>query len=378
MAQLNIEDLVNYIYNDGNGNKIVYIAVGSAAHMKREINGQMVIEIMYDQQYPLFLRNIKRENPHHKIYIVLIDPMLESPPFTVSRKIKDGIDSPYDDKWRQNHEYSNVYENRSDNITLFEYKKYIYYNDLDRRYRSDDAISIEREITFLINIALVDKWFVILMEYTGRNLYELAIQYDDLLGNEKDHIFFGLPTRIDGGCYVDLENPDNQFICENTKGYLTAFSPYNYEKNELANIYQKLCRNNDEQSKMKKKQIEIAFTRNVILFKNVVLTEYRRMLSHRKNILDNKSGFEFRENSYLAEKYNLRNIQNLVDTNLNTTINRLSEITDSEFENIVSFFNRNDYLYEYHRFKTNPDPYAMYGQICGIVNNFIAPNYNFD
>ncbi len=380
MAQLNIQDFVTYIYNDqiGRDRKIVYIAVGSAAHMKRVINGQLVIEVEHDQQYPLFLRNIKKEHSNHKIYIVLIDPMMESPPFTVARKISDGMQNPYDDKWHQNMEYQNIYENRIDNITLLEFKNYIYYDEYDIRYKTENAVSIERQISFLINIAMIDKWFVILMEYTGRNLYNLACQYDNLIGKDKDHIFFGLPTRIDGGCYVDLTNQYNQYITETHKGYLTAFNPYNFEKNELATSYHKLLTDNSNLNEIKCKQIEIAFARNIICFKNCVLTEYRRMLSHRKNLSENKSGFEFRENEYLARTHNFCNIQQRVDTDLNDTIERLSVITDIEFENIVLFFDKKDYMYEYYNYKSNPDPYSMYGQICGIINQFIPQNFNFD
>jgi hypothetical protein len=380
MAQLSIQDFVTYIYNDeiGHENKIVYIAVGSAAHMAREINGQKVIEVNYDQQYPLFLRNIKRDNPHHKIYIVLIDPMLESPSFTVVRKIKDGAETPYEDNWSQHVEYQNVYDNFADNITLMEFKNYIYYDDSDNRFRNEKANSIEREMSFLINIAMIDKWFVILMEYTGRNLYELARQYDTLIGKDKDHIFVGLPTRIDGGCYVEIENKYNHFVTDTSKGYLTAFAPFNFEKNELSSIYHKLLGNESEQNEIKCKQIEIAFARNILCFKNTVLTEYRRILAHRKNISENKSGLEFRENEYLSRMYNIKNLQESVDTNLNGAIERLSTITDIEFENIVTFFNKREYTSEYYHYKSNPDPYSMYGQICGIINQFIPQNFNFD
>jgi hypothetical protein len=363
MALLDIQEFVTYIYNDNieHENKIVYIAVGSAAHMAREINNQKVIEVKFDQQYPLFLRNIKRDHPYHKIYIVLIDPMLESPSFTVVRKIKDGVETPYEDNWSQHAEYQNIYDNFEENITLMEFKNCIYYDDSDNRYRyNEKTSSIEEQLSFLINIAMIDKWFIILMEYTGRNLYDLAYQYDTLIGKDNDHIFIGLPTRINGGCYVDIENKYNHFITDTEKGYLTAFSPFNFEKMELSNIYHKLLSNNSKQNEIKCKQIEIAFARNILYFKNKILTEYRQILVHRKNILENKSSME------------------IVDTELNNEIERLSAIADNEFENIVTFFNKREYISDYYHYKANPDPYNMYGQICGIIKQFIPQNFNFD
>ena len=107
MTELKINEFVDYIYHDymEDDKKIIYLAIGSAHHMARVINGERTIEIQWDQQYPMFLRNIRKKHEDHHIYIVIVDPMLEIPNFTVARKINDGIENPLDDMWDKDERY---------------------------------------------------------------------------------------------------------------------------------------------------------------------------------------------------------------------------------------------------------------------------------
>jgi hypothetical protein len=371
--ELNINDFVDYIYHDNieDDKKIIYISIGSAHHMARVINGELTIEIQYDQQYPMFLRNIRKKHPDHNIYIVLVDPMLEIPNYTVTRKIKDGVTNPLDDMWDKDERYKNIYHHLTDNVHILEFKNMIKYGNADYGWAGENIIDINDQISGLINIAMANKWFVIVMEYTGRNLNGLASHYDKIIDKEKDHIFFGLPTRIEGGCYINLEDTVNNYVTNLKKGYLTAFTPFNYTDAEIFDIHRIHKELEDIESKIITDQIKITFTTVVQTYKTNVLALYRRLNTHKLEKSVGKSGCVFwdREFSYVTNKYNIENFKEKIDSDLNGLIETLSNINDREIQYILNFFGKQEFYPKYLENKHNPDPFKMYAGINAILND---------
>ncbi len=367
MTALKITDFVDYIYNDEleNNKKIVYIAVGSAHHMVKIIDGKKTIETQYDQQYPLFLRNIHSKYPEYKIYIVLIDPMLEIPNYTAANKYANN--NGLDNNWELSPRFNNVYINKNDNINILEFKEAVKYFNQEHY---DTCINIEPQLDVLNNIAMLDKWFIILMDYTGRDLYSIANYIDNYIWNDRDHIFYGLSTRIEGGCYINLEDPVNTFIVNNDKGYLTGFTPYIYDSDELCAIYNSLQMQEDKESNLKIKQINVYFNRIIDSFKKDILTTYRRLLIHQKNILEGKEGLEIRkyEYEYASRKYNIQNFEDKIKNNIVWLINKFSEIIDEEFDFLLKIFNKPEYKVKYYEAKKIDDKYKMHSEIYNIVN----------
>ena len=207
---LPIDNFVDYIYNDDrrSDNKVIYIGVGSAAHMSKVIDNKRYIDSKDDQQYPIFLRDIVlKKRPD--TYIILIDPMLEKPCFTVSKNAKDiNMDNKLDEGWERHRNYNNIFFNRYENITVMEFRININYLKTDENY--NDCICIEDQLDSLNNLAMLEKWFVILMDFTGRYIYDVSVYFDKILDKEIDHIFYGLPSRVDNGCYIDFTNNCNK------------------------------------------------------------------------------------------------------------------------------------------------------------------------
>lgn len=371
MTELKINEFVDYIYHDNieSDKKIVYMAVGSAHNMARTINGERIIEIQYDQQYPLFLRKILKKHPDYSIYIVLIDPMLENPCFTVSRKIKDGIDNPLDDIWEQDKRHKNIYHNLIEKVQIIEFREMVKYGSDNHGYGHEHEININHQVESLINISMANKWFTIVMEYTGRDLNALASAYDNIIRNERDHIFFGVPTRIEGGCYINLEDPTNAFITNLDKGYLTAFTPFNFNDAEIVEIYHKYSKSEDEDNKVISQQIFITFKTVVQTYKDNVLALFRRLRTHFNEKTSGKTGLQFwdREYTYVSNKYKIDNFQDKISGDLNGIIEIMSSINDKEFQHILNFFGRQDVYGKYLENKHNPDPYKMYTGISGIL-----------
>lgn len=362
MSLLDVTDFVHYINNDVEyEKKIIYVAIGSAMHMMQNINGQSFVDIKYDQQYPLFLRKINNKHHDHHVYIILIDPLLEKPSFTVSYA---------NQLWKKNDVYDNLYE--YENITLFEFRNNITFGNTLNIFVPRDAINIDDTMNKLNVIAKYNKWFVIVMDYTGNDLYNIASNYDKTIGCDNNHIFYGLPARNNNGCYVDLSDPSTFFITNTRDGYLTAFTPYNHPN--LKNYYEYIKKNHDEESQIMVMQTKIYINKLITTLKNDVVALYRRLLTHRNNIKNGKELFEFneREYDYVVKKYDLKNINKMIDSNLDFVILNISNIMDKEMKYIANLLAKND-LYElYLTRKHNDDPYKLYSDLCCIINLFIS------
>jgi hypothetical protein len=263
---INLLDVLNYIYTDKpQSKKMIYISIGSAQYRVRTINKQHIIDEYTDQQYPLFLRNIKKQYPKHQIYIILIDPCLETPCFTIRQKRVDYEHISYlDFDWEKDSKYNNIYVNNKNNITLFEFRNYVHYY-LDEYAPPKGSIYIEPMFEKLNNIAQVEKWFVAVIDYTGRNINNLALQYDKLLKDDRDHIFYGFPTRFDNGCDCNMTEYHTQFVTTNGKEYINIFTPYTLSPSEINIVYTNLLKTKHERLIHDIENTEGSMTENIII-----------------------------------------------------------------------------------------------------------------
>ncbi len=373
MPSLNIEQIIDYIYSDNleaQDKKIVYFAIGSAHHMARvSPTGQRIIDENYDQQYPIFMRELNKKYPEYLKYIILIDPMLETPCFTVANKnIEDAKENLLDDEWIHDFDYDNIYHHTEHNIQIIEFRFNVSYSQQEM-WNPPDSKDINPQINALIEMAKTFKWFTIVMEYTGRNLNGLANIYDPIIGEDKDHIFFGLPTRVDGGCYVDLSDKSARFVPSMVKGYLTAFSSYNYNNDELFKIMSEAKSKDDEDSQIIVSQIIMSFQNIVKVYKDYVLAVYRRVSTNALNVKAGKEAFEFYsgEIGYVCNKYNITEFNEKAKHSPDEIVKTLSDISDKEFHTITKYFNKKDTEVRYFEYKKIEDPYKMYQEISRLV-----------
>ncbi len=373
MPELKIEQIIDYIYNDeiaAQDKKIVYFAIGSAHHMARVgPTGQRIIDEQYDQQYPIFMRELNQKYPEFLKYIILIDPMLEKPCFTVANKfVEDAKENPLDKDWYVDDDFENIYHNTRHNIQIFEYRVNVNYSKQEM-WNPPSSININPQINSLIEMSKMFKWFTVVMEYTGRNLNGLANIYDPVIGSDKDHIFFGLPTRVDGGCYIDLSDKTAKFVPSMEKGYLTAFTSFNYTNDELFKIYTEVKSKDDEDSIIIASQIMMSFQNIVKVYKDSVLALFRRIITNHHNIKSGKEAFEFYpgEIEYISNKYNIDSFNEKAKHRSEELMSQVGEICDKEFLIIAYYFNRNDTLAKYYELREIVEPFKMYQEISKLV-----------
>lgn len=285
---------IDMLKRDDAKHKIIYISIGSAAHMAKWDNGEIRLDKKYDQQYPECIRELRDEYKDTSLYIILLDPSMESPPYIV--KDKHNITRLVtDDKWKKT---GNIYHNSNENICVLNIDKAV----TCRGYKeTSKCMDITPLLDTINNLAKINNWFVLAHDFSGRNIGDVAEYYDDMLTGHKNHIIYGIGYRFSSGCYIDLCSDTSKFICESgDDGGIKVFNPYNYSLKQNKEI------GKTSGNPKIKSIVKMVFDNAIKKFKNNVLSIYRRLLvmkSHYNRA--NTIIIEDTEYEYVNKKYNI-------------------------------------------------------------------------
>ncbi len=129
--------------------------------------------------------------------------------------------------FKTDNEYVTSYENPYTNITVYSFSYYISHT-IDR-YSDEKYIDATSFLDELNRLAIQNHWFVVVNDFSGRIMNNLAEYYDQSLIDHKNHIVYSIGMRIDGGCFLDLLNPICNFVFNHSGKGITVFNPFNYE-----------------------------------------------------------------------------------------------------------------------------------------------------
>jgi hypothetical protein len=223
LAPIVLDDILDQINLTESAHATIYVAIGSAAHMtKVDEKGNWYIEPQYEQQFPIFLSSLKKLCPYEPIHIILIDPMLENPPFVVCNGKKEIADG-----WTKiENETVHKFYNDATNVHIYPVQSYISYLGGSTDELASDAMPFFSKLN---NIAISRNWLVIVHDYSGFNIGTLGDFFDAILVGHCDHIIYGIDSRSsEGGCYIDLTKPSCDFVYDVSKSGITVFNPYNF------------------------------------------------------------------------------------------------------------------------------------------------------
>lgn len=271
---------------------IVYIAIGSSAgSVQHDIEqNTWKIEPQFEQQFPPFLATLKMHNYMMPTHIILIDSLLENPPFVTCDSKKC-----VSDDWCKNEDW--MY-----NIVTNTYIYPIRTNVTYEPFNDQDQLNIN---IFLqqINLCAIEKnWFVVFHDFCGRDVGKLAKHFDKMIEGHHDHIIYGIGARMDGGCFIDLTLPECQFEYIIDNKCIKVFNPYQYNFGELVHIY------NASSSSVVKAQICVMCDNIKSFFKNNFFSLIRQIA-----LLKNGAHVTIYEHSYV-------HIESLYDINIKEKI----------------------------------------------------------
>lgn len=296
------DEIIKHIYALDEPNIIVYIAVGSSAgSVKYDVDkNTWKIEPQFEQQFPPFLSALKMNNYMLPTHIILIDSLLEDPPFvTCDSKRCISEDWCKNDSW---------YYNTVTNTYVYPIKINVAYAP----FWNKDQTNID-DFLQQINLCAMEKnWFVVFHDFCGRDVGKIAEYFDNMIEGHHDHIIYGIGARFDGGCFIDLTLPECQFEYFISENGIKAFNPYQYKYRELGNIF------NNTNSDTIKAQIRVMVNNIELFFKNNFYSLIRQigLLKNGEHITIYEQSYSHIENLYMInirEKIERKEYTELLD-----------------------------------------------------------------
>jgi len=174
----------------------IYIGVGAAG----AIDDNGVLQLENYHQYPPFLQNLKNTIQNLHLFIILIDPYQESPPYVVNDKNALIVLEPQPDL---------VYYTTNDaTLTVYPMHKCVYTDPYEAK---NDFINITEDLRNLNLFAMENNITTLYHDFTGRKNSLLAEYFDHELNDHLDHIIYSLSAREDHGCRFDLTDIASYF-----------------------------------------------------------------------------------------------------------------------------------------------------------------------
>ena len=191
---------------------VIYIGVGAAANVKHNL------PLSEYQQFPPFLQDIHNQVPDLHTFLLLLDPLQESPPYVaVDYQLQDC----------HNH-YG------SDRLKVFAYPQAVYTEpDLRPPEGGANITAILRELN---QFAQEKNLTLVYHDFSGRNPALLAEYFDHELRDHLDQIVYGLSAREDHGCFFDLTQAYFPFRVDTDKAR-PVVKLFNYYKYIVSNTY---------------------------------------------------------------------------------------------------------------------------------------------
>ena len=195
----NIKERISVIHKDEP--IFIYIGIGTSAGLK---NNNGVLEPQNYHQYPPFLQDLKNKIVELNLFIVLIDPMQEQPPYLVADKGLEAL--PIVDRG-VGIVYGGVGQvGRA--LTVYSLLQSVY---TDPYECYGDSINITEELRELNKYVMEENITLLYHDFTGRRNNLLAEYFDPEIKTHLNHVVYGMSARQDHGCYFDLSEPSSYF-----------------------------------------------------------------------------------------------------------------------------------------------------------------------
>jgi len=184
----------------------IYTCVGGAAGL---IDDNGILQPENYHQYPPFLQNLKNTIANLHMFIILIDPHQESPPYMVNDKNLLDIKKIFENKNEiDNNSDVKYYTNNDNTLTVYTMHKDVYTDPYESK---NGNINITEQLRKLNLFAIENNITTLYHDFTGRKNSLLAEYFDSSLYDHLDHIIYSLSAREDHGCIFDLSHFSSYF-----------------------------------------------------------------------------------------------------------------------------------------------------------------------
>jgi hypothetical protein len=179
----------------------IYVGVGTAAGMLNHISGRL--ELSNYHQFPPFVQDLRNRIPSLNLFLLLIDPQQENPPYLVRDFLltASAVEPDY-------------YQSNDKNLQVMVVRQRVY-TDPDIRPGEAlpaNAVNVTETLRDLNAYAIQERASLLYHDFTGRRTAAVAEYFDYDFANEHlDQIVYAMSAREDHGCYFDLAQPTSYF-----------------------------------------------------------------------------------------------------------------------------------------------------------------------
>jgi hypothetical protein len=209
---MNLNDILNTIFEQIRNIPLdhpvfIYTGVGTAAGLINRATG--ILEQKNYHQYPPFLQDLKNTIVNLHLFIILIDPQQEDPPYLMTDQ-----------------------QLKKENVSVFTLRQSVYAEPYNS---ADYAIDITVQLRTLNQFAIQNNITTLYHDFSGRRVNLLAEYFDKEIGEHLDHVVYGMSARTDHGCIFDLTDLSAYFPyrlypspAENKRTILKLFNVFKY------------------------------------------------------------------------------------------------------------------------------------------------------
>ena len=166
---------------------LIYIGVGTFAGLITiDNNNQRILEDCNYHQYPSFIRNMKNEIPNLHLYIILIDPIQENPPYMI-------LDRNLHEEFYQT-DNEDKFKSIDNRITTYVLRKTVTMNVYNSR-DGNDILNITSDLEYLNRMCIENVYSLLYNDFSGRQVKYLAEYFDTQLSMSLDRINYGYNAR---------------------------------------------------------------------------------------------------------------------------------------------------------------------------------------
>jgi hypothetical protein len=194
---MNLNNLKNEISNTLPEDPVfIYFAVGTVAGLR---NTEGLLEPANYHQFPPFLQDLHNKIPNLHLFIVLVDPMQETPPYMARDFDLTSYIGSASTATRH-------YTNQANNLQVFVHKQNVTMQSyIDENDNMDGLIDITETLRDLNKFAIEHHASLLYHDFTGRRTASVAEYFDNEIENKYlDQIVYAMSAREDHGCYFDL------------------------------------------------------------------------------------------------------------------------------------------------------------------------------
>lgn len=211
----------------------IYIGVGTYAGLK---NNNGILEPQNYHQYPPFLQDLKNKIVNLNLFIILIDPLQEQPPYMVeTHNLESRSQAQAQAQANQSKLLPLVYTSNDRKLVLFSLLQSVYTDPYECH---ENYTNITTDLRELNKYAMEENITLLYHDFTGRRNSLLAEYFDPEIKIHLNHIIYGMSARQDHGCYFDLTLPSSYFPWVKQNGQrpcIKLFNIFHYIVNDSLN-----------------------------------------------------------------------------------------------------------------------------------------------